>query len=81
MSTVRTVRLCATKYLGPTNRRGSRVQAKHLTTGRKVLLPWDDALSAFDNHCAAALSLFGRFPHFSSAVDGGGYIFGQEQTP
>lgn len=78
MATIKTVRMCETKYLGPTDHRGARVRAKHLTTGRTVTLAWDHALDAFDNHCAAAVSLFGRLPEFSTSVDGGGFIFGED---
>jgi len=48
---------CVTKYHGPTDHRGSRVSAKHLLTGRRVVLPWDDALDVAENHCAAAVKL------------------------
>jgi len=44
-----------TKYLGPTNSRGSRVQAKN--ADGKVTLSWDHAKSSDDNHRAAALHL------------------------
>jgi hypothetical protein len=41
-----------TKYLGPTNHRGSRIKA---TSYRGSLtIPWDAALDTADNHTAAA---------------------------
>lgn len=44
-----------TKYHGPTNARGSRVSAK--ADAGKVILNWDHALNADDNHAAAARAL------------------------
>lgn len=70
------VRMCETKYLGPTNHRGSRVRARHITTRRAATLSWDHALDVYENHAAAAELVLGRRPEFSTSVDGGGYIFG-----
>jgi hypothetical protein len=72
---IKTVRMCATKYLGPTDTRGSRVKATHITTRKSVTVPWDHALDSFDNHATAAGLLFGRRPELSSSIDGGGYMF------
>ena len=41
-----------TKFLGPTNYRGSRVVASTIS-GRKVTLDWDHALNSYNNHLAA----------------------------
>jgi len=38
-----------TKFMGPTNHRGSRVKAL-LPSGDSVTIPWDHALDANDNH-------------------------------
>ena len=46
-----------TKYLGPTNFRGSRVKAVTSYGGTSVTMSWDHALDAFDNHKAAAMAL------------------------
>jgi hypothetical protein len=72
---IKYVRACETKYFGPTDYRGSRVQATHLTTRKRVTLPWDHALDAFENHAAAAAALFGRSPEMCAGIDGGGYMF------
>jgi len=44
-----------TKYLGPTNYRGSRVKA--YTEDWHITLSWDHALNSDENHAAAALAL------------------------
>ena len=46
----------STKYLGATDRRGSRVKARS-SSGLSLTLSWDDALDVDDNHRAAALAL------------------------
>jgi hypothetical protein len=55
-----------TRYLGPTNHLGSRVVATHRrdseTTYRKVV-SWDHALSAEQNHRAAADALLAAWPY------------------
>ncbi len=43
----------ATKWIGPTNHRGSRVKA-YAECGLSVTIPWDDALDVAQNHHAAA---------------------------
>lgn len=45
-----------TKYLGPTNTRGSRVKATS-GSGVSVVLPWDHELDSDQNHAAAAMAL------------------------
>lgn len=50
--------VCITRYHGPTDHRGSRISARHVTTGRKVTLPWDHAIGASENHERAARELF-----------------------
>jgi hypothetical protein len=75
MST-RIVRICSTKYLGPTDTHGGRVKATHLTTRKSVTVPWDRALDIHDNHARAAERIFGRAPEFCTSVDGGGMLFG-----
>ncbi len=48
-----------TKYLGPTNHRGSRVKASFgdREYGLSVTMPWDDALHHEDNYRKAAEEL------------------------
>ena len=46
----------STKYIGPTDFRGSRVKARS-SSGLSVTLSWDDALNVDANHRAAALAL------------------------
>lgn len=44
-----------TKYIGPTNRRGSRVKA--WANAGSLFLEWDDGLNSDQNHMAAAKAL------------------------
>jgi hypothetical protein len=44
-----------TKYIGPTNFRGSRVKAT--CQAGSLTIPWDDALNADGNHRAACNAL------------------------
>ena len=48
-----------TKYLGPTNSRGSRVKAS--CQAGSVTVGWDDALDVDPNHDAAARALIAKF--------------------
>jgi hypothetical protein len=63
-----------TRYLGPTNSRGSRVVATHKrdseTTWRKVI-DWDHALNGAENHQAAAQALLNAWPMESGLVIAG----------
>lgn len=45
-----------TKYLGPTNHRGSRVKAT-LPSGKSLTLGWDCALNSEENHELAAKAI------------------------
>lgn len=72
----RVMRTCTTKYLGPTDTRGSRVRARHNATRKVATVSWDHAQDSFENHADAAARVLGRRPEWSSSVDGGGYIFG-----
>ncbi|MBD9542229.1 hypothetical protein IB276_22550 [Ensifer sp. ENS04] len=52
-----------TKFLGPTNTRGSRIKAEACDKGpfahakRQVVLSWDHSMDAQGNHAAAAKAL------------------------
>lgn len=63
-----------TRYLCPTNYRGSRVVATHkrdsATTWRKTL-GWDHALGAEANHRAAAEALLAAWPYAFDAIIAG----------
>ena len=58
-----------TKYLGPTNTRGSRVKAT--AAAGSVILEWDNAVNAETNHEYAANALCAKYKW------AGGYIGGQ----
>ena len=47
-----------TKFLGPTDHRGSRVRAVGIFGA--VTVPWDHALDSLDNHYAAVMALLSR---------------------
>jgi hypothetical protein len=51
-----TMQAIVTRYLGPTNHRGSRVKA--WCEAGSLTLPWDAALDPDGNHMAAASALF-----------------------
>ena len=59
-----------TKYLGPSNVRGSRVKAT-AAAGTKTI-EWDDALTAARNHERAAHELARKFKWNPRALVGGG---------
>jgi hypothetical protein len=67
-----------TKFLGPTNSRGSRVKA--YAQAGSVTVSWDHALDAFENHKAAALALAAKYAWDCTWIGGGkaddtGYVF------
>lgn len=72
------LRICTTKYLGPTNTRGARVKARHEATGKTATLAWDYALEARENHARVAAVLLGREPEFCASLNGqpSGFVFG-----
>lgn len=49
-----------TKYLGPTNTRGSRISAKFADCKGSIFWPYDSALDALENHIAAARALINK---------------------
>ena len=64
-----------TKYLGATNFRGSRFKAT--AQAGSVTVPYDSALNAEDNHCAAARALCEKldwpYPLVSGCLPSGEY--------
>lgn len=65
-----------TKYLGPTNHRGSRIKAT--CDAGSLTLTWDHSLSAPENHRLAARALVQRLGWGGKWIGGGtatGYAF------
>lgn len=58
-----------TKYLGPTDCRGSRVNAR--AQAGAITISWDDALDSDDNYAAAAKALAARYGWCGCWVAGG----------
>lgn len=72
-----------TKFLGPTNVRGSRIKAK--AAAGSVIIPYDHALNIEHNHAKAAEALAIKFGWSGFYVQGGmpddsGYCFVNEPT-
>jgi hypothetical protein len=63
-----------TKFLGPTNSRGSRVKAS--ADAGSVTVSWDHALNSSENHRAAAMALAVKFGWSGTWVGGGGGVKG-----
>lgn len=58
-----------TRYLGPTNRLGSRIVAKS-ASGHRIMLDWDDALNTDENHRAAAKALANKLGWTNRLITG-----------
>lgn len=66
-----------TKYLGPTNARGSRIKASS-ESGHSVTASYDHALNPVENHARAAIMLCEKLGWKGDLVPGGtkdGYVF------
>jgi hypothetical protein len=71
-----------TKFLGPTNHRGSRIKAETLS-GKSVTIPWNYGLNIDGNHRAAATACldahaddaFSRDRYSCYWDEGGGAVF------
>lgn len=59
-----------TKYIGPSNVRGSRVKATHTGGVKSVTLSWDDALDSESNHQQAAWCLMNRLDWHGTMAGG-----------
>lgn len=64
------VKAILTRYLGPTNFKGSRCVAT-AEGGHRVSLEWDDALNPVENHQAAAKALCAKVDWHGRLVTGG----------
>lgn len=68
-----------TKYLGPTNHRGSRIKARTYTGRCSVTVQWEYGISASENHAAAAKALADLLGWSGDWVmgetDASGYVF------
>ena len=53
-----------TKYIGPTNYRGTRISVR-CSAGR-IIVPWDHSLGIVENHAAAAFTLARKLGWVSS---------------
>jgi len=65
-----------TKYIGPTNTRGSRIQAK--CEAKTIYVGYDHSLNAEGNHVAAAKELAEKLGWTGEWLNGGtasGYVF------
>lgn len=58
-----------TRYLGPTNHRGSRIVAQ--CAARRIIVDWDHALNAEDNHKEAARRLIAQLGWTQDRWSGG----------
>ena len=72
-----------TKFISPTNTKGSRISAK-AEGGRSVIIPSDNAMSPEQNHLAAARAFIKKYdygagqqftPVNGGSVSGKGYVF------
>lgn len=66
-----------TKYLGPTDKRGSRIKA-YDEDKNNIVLPYDHALNSYDNHVKAAEGLKTQMKWTGRLIAGSwknGYVF------
>jgi len=66
MQAICTKYIC-TKYIGPTNFRGSRIKA-HCESGLSVTVPYDHSKSGQDVHFAAVVEFCRRHPGWGPAT-------------
>lgn len=77
-----TYKAIETKFIGPTNFRGSRVKAvcrdSMNEAPMQVTLDWDHALDSYENHARAAIALCDKMGWTAKLVGGStvnGYVF------
>jgi hypothetical protein len=73
-----TVQAITTRFIAPTNTRGSRVKAT--AAAGSITIAWQDRLNPMQNHCAAAEALARRLEWSGIYIpggmpDGAGYCF------
>ena len=78
MTTLPTARFRAirTRFVGPTNTRGSRIIADAGDRASRVVVDYDHSLNTDDNHAAAAVAVthkMGWDDEYYSPLTGGGY--------
>ncbi len=69
-------RAIRTRFVGPTNTRGSRVIADAGDRASRVVLDWDHALNSEQNHATAAVAVtekMGWTGEYYTPLVGGGY--------
>lgn len=67
-----------TRYIGPTDFRGSRVSAVNVCSGTRITIGWDDALNSEENHELAATRIASKLGHTvvsHCSEKNGGYLF------
>lgn len=64
-----------TRYIGPTNFRGSRVKAS--AQAGSITIGWDDALNVDENHDAAAVALVRKLGWEPATLASGGLPSGK----
>lgn len=69
-TTYTTAPVILTRYLGPTDTRGSRIKAT-AGGGSSVTVAWDHAADVGDNHAAAAAALAGKLWGDNCRLTGG----------
>ncbi len=83
---VRSQMFVQTKTLPATDRRGTRIKATNMCSGKSVTIAWDDEFNPEENHAAAARALYvklaeqtGQLPPVkllaSDTRDSSGYYF------
>lgn len=60
-----------TKYIGPSNVKGSRLSATTGETGQRIIMTWDDALNSSDMHAKGARALADKFGWQGELIGGG----------
>lgn len=66
-----------TKYIGPSNCRGSRIKATD-TEHNQITISYDDSLNSDQAHMKAAIALCGKMKWPANLIGGGvkdGYVF------
>jgi len=71
-----TYRAIRTRFVGPTNSRGSGVIADAGDRASRIVLDWDSALNSERNHATAALAVVDKMgwnTEYHTPITGGGY--------